>query len=1021
VTGKIIKKESRKKTRAQHTQTGEASPASEALFSTIFNSSPMPMVITRVKDERIIDVNAAWEKTTGFNKEETIGHSTLELNCWATLDEREKLFKAVHGSGRLRDFEHRLRKKSGEILSMLMSAELMSYEGEQYIITMGTDITERKQMEELLRINEERYQMAQVISHSGNWEYNLQTNHFWGSDEAKRLYGFDPGQAGFTTDEVENCIPERERVHQALVDLIESNKPYDLEFEIHPKNSSESKFISSIAELKQDKEGNPIVVGVIQDITQRKTAEEALQKGERQFTTVFHSNPAAIAITRVTDNRIVEINIAWEQMTGISREEAPGHTTFDLDIWINPEIREQFIRDLRERGELRDVEVKVRTKSGEPAYMLMSGQFIEFNGDECLLTMAQNITELKRMEVELRAASLYTRNLIEASLDPLVTISSGGKIMDVNKATEYVTGVSRKDLIGSDFSDYFTDPEKARKGYQQVFSEGIVKDYPLSIRNVSGHVTDVLYNASTYTNEAGEVQGVFAAARDITKRKHAEEALRESEEKYRVVIENMMDGVILGTPEGKILAANKATCDMFGKSESELIAIGRSGMIDLNDTRLLNAFEERKKLGKFRCEVNHKRNDGTVFPTEVTAVNFKDSRGNERSCVIIRDITNQKKFEEEQLKVDKLESLSLLAGGIAHDFNNVLTTILGNISLSKMLVNPEDEIFDLLGEAEAASLRAQMLTRQLLTFAKGGAPVKETASIAEIIEESAHFILHGSKSRCEFSIKDGLWHAEVDEGQISQVINNIVLNADHAMPQGGVIRIIAENMEVGETSGLPIKPGRYILISITDPGIGIAEKHLSKIFDPYFTTKQKGSGLGLATAYSIIKRHDGHISVESELGVGTTFSIYVPASDKPLPEKKEEVIILSGSGRLLVMDDDEPIRKTIGRMLSQLGYEPEFAADGAEAVQLYKMAMEAAMPFDAVILDLTIPGGMGGNDAIKELAKINPDVKAIVSSGYSNDEILSTFKEYGFKAMVPKPYEIKSLSKVLNDVLRKEE
>jgi PAS domain S-box-containing protein len=878
----------------------------------------------------------------------------------------------------------------------------------------GIDITALKQMEESLRQSEELLQVT--LSNILDPVFITDSNNRFTfiCPNIKSVLGFSEKDL-HEMDDISKLVgenlfnPEDLELHKEIINI---------ETLIIDALGRQRVFLTNVR-LVSIGEGTRLYT--MHEITERKLAEEALRKGEQQFTSMFHSNPVAIAITRVSDNYIVEINKAWEQKIGTSREEALGHTTFELDIWVNPDVREQFIRDLREKGELKDIEVRVKKKSGELIYMLMSGQIISYNGEECLLTMEQDITESKRMEEKLRAASLYTRNLIEASLDPLVTISSDGKIMDVNKATEEATGLSRKDLIGSDFSDYFTDPEKAQKGYQQVFSEGIVKDYPLSIRNVSGEVTDVLYNASTYTNEAGEIQGVFAAARDITKRKRTEEALRESEEKYRVLIENMEDGVILGTPEGKVLAANKSVCDMFGKSEPELIAAGRSGMIDLNDPRLLSAFEERKKLGKFRCEVNHKRNDGTIFPTEVTAVNFKDSRGNERSCVIIRDITNQKKFEEEQLKVEKLESLGLLAGGIAHDFNNVLTTILGNISLSKMLVTQDDEMFDLLSEAEAASFRAQMLTRQLLTFAKGGAPVKETASIAEIIEESAHFILHGSKSRCEISIKDGLWHAEVDAGQISQVVNNIVLNADHAMPQGGVIRIIAENLEAGENSGVPMKPGRYILISITDPGIGIAEKHLSKIFDPYFTTKQKGSGLGLATAYSIIKRHGGHISVESELGSGTTFRIYIPASDKPLPEKKEEDIILSGRGRILVMDDEEPVRKTVGRMLNQLGYTPEVASDGAEAVQLYKRAMESSTPFDAVILDLTIPGGMGGKDAIKELLVIDPQVKAIVSSGYSNDEALSAFKEYGFKATVPKPYEMKSLSKVLNEVLRNQQ
>ncbi len=259
----------------------------------------------------------------------------------------------------------------------------------------------------------------------------------------------------------------------------------------------------------------------------------------------------------------------------------------------------------------------------------------------------------------------------------------------------------------------------------------------------------------------------------------------------------------------------------------------------------------------------------------------------------------------------------------------------------------------------------------------------------------------------------------VDAGQVRQVINNIVINANQAMPEGGSIEVAAENLIIEDRHDLPVKPGRYIKISITDQGVGIAEKHLLKLFDPYFKTKQEGSGLGLATAYSIIKKHDGHITVESQLGVGTTFHIYLPASDKVVPGK-EEARPIKGQGRILVMDDEASLRKMVGRMLKNLGYESELAKDGAEAILMVKEAKEAEKPFDAVIMDLTIPGGMGGKEAIEKLLEIDPEVKAIVSSGYSDDPVLANFQEYGFKGMIPKPFEARSLGKVLHEVLQGE-
>ncbi len=349
--------------------------------------------------------------------------------------------------------------------------------------------------------------------------------------------------------------------------------------------------------------------------------------------------------------------------------------------------------------------------------------------------------------------------------------------------------------------------------------------------------------------------------------------------------------------------------------------------------------------------------------------------------------------------------------------DQMFIVIIDGVSMAKQGVSPEDEAFDLLNEAEMASTRAQALTKQLLTFAKGGAPVKETASIKDILKESSSVALRGSKSRSELSIPEDLRPVDVDVGQISQVINNIVINANQAMPEGGIIQVAADNLRIEDGHGLPVKPGRYIRISIKDQGIGIADKHFSKIFDPYFTTKEKGNGFGLATAYSIIKKHNGHITVESRAGVGTTFHIYLPASDKAIPGK-EKVELIKGRGKILVMDDEAPLLKMVGRMLAKLGYEAQFAKDGAEAIQMVKIAKEAEKSYDAVILDLTIPGGMGGKEAVKKLLEIDPEVKAIVSSGYSDDPVLSNFQEYGFKGMMPKPFEFQTLGKVLHEVLK---
>ncbi len=385
---------------------------------------------------------------------------------------------------------------------------------------------------------------------------------------------------------------------------------------------------------------------------------------------------------------------------------------------------------------------------------------------------------------------------------------------------------------------------------------------------------------------------------------------------------------------------------------------------------------------------------------------------------IAHDITEKKRLEQELLKAQKLESLGVLAGGIAHDFNNFLSGIMGNISLAKLGADQGEDITEALDEALRVTSRASALTRQLLVFSKGGSPVKKTASISEMLRDSTVFALRGSKVKCEFSIAEDLWPVRVDLGQFSQVIHNLVLNAVQAMPQGGTIRLHARNATLEALSGLPLEAGRYVKVSMQDEGLGIPQEHLSKIFDPYFTTKHKGSGLGLTMTYTTIQAHDGHIAVDSEMGKGTTFHIYMPASSEKLVESADRAARLKkGKGKILVMDDEEAIRNVTEKILMELGYEARCASDGAEAIALYQDAARSGRPFDAVIMDLTIPGGMGGKEAIQHLLRVDPQVTAIVSSGYSNDPIMSDFEKYGFRGVATKPYRIEKLSWVLHDVL----
>jgi len=389
----------------------------------------------------------------------------------------------------------------------------------------------------------------------------------------------------------------------------------------------------------------------------------------------------------------------------------------------------------------------------------------------------------------------------------------------------------------------------------------------------------------------------------------------------------------------------------------------------------------------------------------------------ERTAELQREMLERQRMEQDLVRAQKLESLGVLAGGIAHDFNNLLGAIMGNLSLALLDCEPAHPAHRQLANAEKASLRAQELTQQLLTFSKGGAPLKRPVSLAGIVREAAGFSLAGSSVKYDLVIADDLWAVEADEGQLTQVFQNLLLNADHAMPGGGVIRITAHNIITGPEAIPFLREGRYVHVTVKDHGTGIAPENLQRIFDPYFTTKEKGSGLGLAATYSIIKKHDGHITVDSLIGKGSVFHVYLPATERGPDADAGTAAVRMGSARVLVMDDEEDMRRATGDMLSRLGYSVAFAEEGMQAVVRYQMAMEAGIPFDAVIMDLTIPGGMGGKEAVRKLLEIDPLAKVIVSSGYSQDPVMADYRGHGFQGRVTKPYRVHDLSEVVAAVI----
>jgi len=503
----------------------------------------------------------------------------------------------------------------------------------------------------------------------------------------------------------------------------------------------------------------------------------------------------------------------------------------------------------------------------------------------------------------------------------------------------------------------------------------------------------------------------------------ANKLLRASEERLSLLIDQSPMGIISWDINFRVISWNNASKTIFGFSAEE--AFGQHAEFIIPKEARKHVEQVWQGLlamdGGARSTNENVTQSGQTILCDWYNAPLVDSTDKVIGVMsLVENVTERVRMEKELLKVKKLESVSVLAGGIAHDFNNILAAILGNINLALFDKDLKDRTKKFLSQAEKASLRATNLTQQLLTFAKGGDPVKKVSSLGSVIIDSADFVLVGDKTACRYEIPEDLWLVDIDTGQMSQVIQNIVLNASNAMPEGGVIKISCENISSIGKDDLPLaKDGRFVKVSIQDSGIGMPANVVEKIFDPYFSTKQEGSGLGLAIARSILNKHNGHIQVESAPGVGSTFTIFIPASEKTKIQQDESSVanVTSSPAKILVMDDEEMIRTVVEGMLIQLGHEAVFAADGEEALKLYQKSMASGNLFDLVIMDLTISGGMGGEKTVQEILRINSDAKVIVSSGYSNDPIIANFKDYGFCSAIVKPFRVQELSKVINQFI----
>ncbi|MDD5673687.1 MAG: PAS domain S-box protein [Chitinivibrionales bacterium] len=800
----------------------------------------------------------------------------------------------------------------------------------------------------------------------------------------------------------------------------------------------------------------------------KRALKENAQSSEARYRTIFE-NIQDVYYEASLEGILLELSPSISAVSGYTREKLIGTSLYNL--YANPGEREVIVDKIRTLGKISDYEIGLKDADGTFLPCSITSRLIvgRSGAPEKICGILRVITERKRIEKALAESESLYRTLVEQSPISIARVGRDGKFVFVNKQFLCWAGLLPEQVIGQGpeiFTGLMT-PEMFQTMTNAVggtLMTGEKTECELMFNTNHGGRLWIMQLAYPWRGADGAPLGIEIQGYDITKRKQAEEILKESSETFsRIFNLGPLISVITTLAEGRFIEVNDAFVkitgygreEIIGKSSSNLKMIPPEVREKANRNLLKNGFSitesgVRLKSGEVRTGLFYARpimlqGEACQLQTVIDITDLKkgqealrqsnrelEMRVRERTAELSRinaelqkEIEERKRAEEqrriaeEQLQhSQRMESLGVLAGGIAHDFNNLLAGIFGTISLAKLNAPAHSETAELLDQTLALFSRAKDLTQQLLTFSKGGHPLKKVQFLDPVLRDTVKFAMSGSDIAVDFRIGDGLWPCDIDENQIGQVIENIIINARQAMPTGGTISITGENISLGEPLPTALKNGAYVKVAIRDAGSGIAPEHLAHIFDPFFTTKQKGSGLGLATAYSIIKKHGGLLGVDSALGKGALFYFYIPAVPgfEP-PELAEIASPAPAHGAILIMDDENYIRMLMEKTLGRAGYAITTVADGRAAVEVYKNALHEGRPFDLAVLDLTVPGGMGGQKTLEELLRVNPHVKALAASGYSKDPVMADPGAFGFCGRLIKPFTIGELTAALQKAL----
>ncbi len=759
---------------------------------------------------------------------------------------------------------------------------------------------------------------------------------------------------------------------------------------------------------------------------ERSEARHELQEKKERLELVLHGGQLGAWDWDIPTNTVI-FNDRWAEMLGYESDELEP-TLEEWEKRVHPDdmpaTEKRLNEHLEGRSDFYEAEFRMKHKCGDWIWIHDRGKVIERDDQGNPLRACGthlDITERKRAEKELRENERQLRRAQSVANFGSWQFDLDANTVSASQQAKEIYGVSHDQRLTIDYIQSLVLPE-----YRQMMDQKLQKlvegeeDYDIEFemqRPEDGEIR-YIHSVARYIPEENVVTGVI---QDITERKRAKDRVIEERQRLEVTLRSIGDGVIATDTEGNVKLLNEVAEKHTGWANDEAegqpiervfnIVDEESGEQRSNPVRRVLSEGETVQLTNHALLISRNGEERMIADS---AAPIRDKKDDIIGVVLVfRDVTERRRMEETRRRAAKLDSLGVLAGGIAHDFNNLLTSIYGYIELADHK-SSDEEVSDCLEKSSNTIDRARHLTSQLLTYAEGGAPVKNVHSLIPFLRQTAQFALSGSNVDWDFDLPEDLWCCNFDKNQMGQVIDNVIINAQEAMPEGGTISISARNMTVEEEGHPGLNNGPYVKISIADSGVGIPQDMLSKIFDPFFTTKSEGHGLGLATCYSIVEKHGGLIDAESSRGEGTTFHIYLPATPEgKVTTSDSNAESHTGTGTLLVMDDEPSLREMLKAMLESYGYSVVCVADGNEALNY----LRSSQPVNGMIFDMTIQGGMGGVEAVSKVREIDPDIPVIVASGYADDPVMSNPEEYGFTASVSKPFKRSELSAILNEHL----